>query len=115
MAEQTGPRRWPLVLIGLLAIGIYIYFSIEVIPPPRDERAPGTAADIAALAERDDVNLLFVLIDTLRADRMSAYGKALEPGQVVLAGSFIRPIEARKGDTIHADYGPWGSVSCYFS
>lgn len=49
------------------------------------------------------------------ADRMSTYGKALEPGQVVLAGSFIRPIEARKGDTIHADYGPWGSVSCYFS
>lgn len=49
------------------------------------------------------------------ADRMSQYGKALEPGQVVLAGSFIRPIEARKGDTIFADYGPWGTVSCYFA
>jgi 2-oxo-hept-3-ene-1,7-dioate hydratase len=31
------------------------------------------------------------------------------------AGSFIRPIETRKGDTIHADYGPSGSVSCYFA
>ncbi len=49
------------------------------------------------------------------ADRMHEYGKALEPGQVVLAGSFIRPIEARKGDTIVADYGPWGTVSCYFA
>ncbi|MDP4593374.1 MAG: 2-oxo-hepta-3-ene-1,7-dioic acid hydratase [Beijerinckiaceae bacterium] len=49
------------------------------------------------------------------AARMSEYGKALEPGQVVLAGSFIRPIEARKGDTIFADYGPWGTVSCYFA
>jgi len=39
---------------------------------------------------------------------------ALEPGQVVLAGSFIRPIEARKGDTIQADFGAYGSVSCYF-
>jgi 2-oxo-hept-3-ene-1,7-dioate hydratase len=39
----------------------------------------------------------------------------LEPGQVVLAGSFIRPIETRKGDTIQADYGPYGSVSCYFA
>ena len=38
-----------------------------------------------------------------------------EAGQVVLAGSFIRPIEARKGDTIQADYGPYGSVSCYFA
>jgi hypothetical protein len=42
-------------------------------------------------------------------------GLALEPGQVVLAGSFIRPIETRKGDTIQADYGPYGSVSCYFA
>ena len=36
-------------------------------------------------------------------------------GQVVLAGSFIRPIETRKGDTIQADFGPYGSVSCYFA
>jgi 2-oxo-hept-3-ene-1,7-dioate hydratase len=34
---------------------------------------------------------------------------------VVLAGSFIRPIETRKGDTIQADYGAYGSVSCYFA
>ena len=33
----------------------------------------------------------------------------------MLAGSFIRPIETRKGDTIQADYGPYGTVSCYFA
>jgi 2-oxo-hept-3-ene-1,7-dioate hydratase len=49
------------------------------------------------------------------ANKIAALGLALEPGQVVLAGSFIRPIEARKGDTIQADYGPYGSVSCYFA
>ena len=38
-----------------------------------------------------------------------------QAGQVVLAGSFIRPIETRKGDTIQADYRPYGSVSCYFA
>ena len=48
------------------------------------------------------------------ANKIAAQGLALEPGQVVLAGSFIRPIEARKGDTIQADYGPYGTVSCYF-
>ena len=42
-------------------------------------------------------------------------GHGLKAGEVVLSGSFIRPIEARKGDTIHADYGPLGTVSCYFS
>jgi 2-oxo-hept-3-ene-1,7-dioate hydratase len=49
------------------------------------------------------------------ANKIAPNGLALEPGQVVLAGSFIRPIETRKGDTIQADYGPYGSVSCYFA
>jgi 2-oxo-hept-3-ene-1,7-dioate hydratase len=49
------------------------------------------------------------------ANKIAPLDLALEPGQVVLAGSFIRPIETRKGDTIQADYGPYGSVSCYFA
>ena len=49
------------------------------------------------------------------ANKIAVHGLALEPGQVVLAGSFIRPIETRKGDTIQADYGAYGSVSCYFA
>ena len=49
------------------------------------------------------------------ANKIAPNGLALEVGQVVLAGSFIRPIETRKGDTIQADYGPYGSVSCYFA
>jgi 2-oxo-hept-3-ene-1,7-dioate hydratase len=49
------------------------------------------------------------------ANKVAPHGHALEPGQVVLAGSFIRPIETRKGDTIQADYGTYGSVSCYFA
>lgn len=48
------------------------------------------------------------------AKKIAPLGLALEPGQIVLAGSFIRPIEARKGDTIQADFGAYGSVSCYF-
>ena len=49
------------------------------------------------------------------ANKIAPNGLSLEAGQVVLAGSFIRPIETRKGDTIQADYGPYGSVSCYFA
>ena len=49
------------------------------------------------------------------ANKIAPLGLALEPGQVVLAGSFIRPIETRKGDTIQADYGAYGSVSCHFA
>ena len=49
------------------------------------------------------------------ANKLALHGIALEPGQVVLSGSFIRPIDARKGDTFHADYGPFGTVSCHFA
>ena len=49
------------------------------------------------------------------ANRLAQYGDGVEAGQIVLAGSFIRPIEARHGDTINADFGPYGSVSLYFA
>jgi 2-oxo-hept-3-ene-1,7-dioate hydratase len=49
------------------------------------------------------------------ANRLAEHGERLESGQVVLAGSFIRPIEVGPGDTITADYGPLGTVSCRFA
>lgn len=48
------------------------------------------------------------------ANRLASYGSEIKAGQIVLAGSFIRPVEARHGDTITADYGPLGTVSCFF-
>lgn len=48
------------------------------------------------------------------ANRLATQGQRIEAGQIVLSGSFIRPIEARHGDTIHADFGPLGSVAVFF-
>lgn len=48
------------------------------------------------------------------ARRLGRQGRSLAAGDVVLAGSFIRPIEVGSGDTVVADYGPFGTVSCYF-
>lgn len=48
------------------------------------------------------------------ANRLHRHGVSLQAGEVVLSGSFIRPIEVDAGDTIVADYGEFGSVSCYF-
>ncbi|HVO06557.1 MAG TPA: 2-oxo-hepta-3-ene-1,7-dioic acid hydratase, partial [Burkholderiaceae bacterium] len=48
------------------------------------------------------------------ANRLAPYGESLEPGQVVLAGSFTRPVFAARGDTLHADYGPLGGVAFRF-
>ncbi len=49
------------------------------------------------------------------ANRLALYGQRIEAGQIVLSGSFIRPIEARHGDTILADFGPLGTVGCFFA
>jgi 2-oxo-hept-3-ene-1,7-dioate hydratase len=49
------------------------------------------------------------------ANRLSLYGRSIAAGDIVLSGSFIRPVEARHGDTIVADFGPCGTVSVYFS
>ncbi len=48
------------------------------------------------------------------ANRLALYGEGIEAGQIVLAGSFIRPVEARHGDTINADFGPYGTIACHF-
>jgi 2-oxo-hept-3-ene-1,7-dioate hydratase len=49
------------------------------------------------------------------ANRLAPHGERLEAGEVVLSGSFTRPVDVRKGDTFHADYGLYGSVSCHFA
>lgn len=48
------------------------------------------------------------------SERMGQYGQRIEAGQVVLAGSFIAPIECPSGTRIAADYGAFGDVSVDF-
>lgn len=48
------------------------------------------------------------------ARRMAGYGQSIEPGQVILSGSFIRPVECPPGSQITADFGPFGSVAVSF-
>lgn len=48
------------------------------------------------------------------AARMGQYGQRIEPGQIILSGSFIRAMECPKGCQIHADFGAFGSLSCQF-
>lgn len=48
------------------------------------------------------------------ARRMAQYGQSIEPGQIILSGSFIRPVECPAGTRIHADFGTFGSVDINF-
>ena len=48
------------------------------------------------------------------ANKLAPFDVSLKPGQVILGGSFTRPVPARAGDTFHVDYGPLGAISCRF-
>lgn len=48
------------------------------------------------------------------ANKLAPFDTVLEPGHMMLSGSFTRPVWAGKGDTLHADFGPLGSVSVRF-
>jgi 2-oxo-hept-3-ene-1,7-dioate hydratase len=48
------------------------------------------------------------------ARRLARYGSRIEAGQVVLSGSFVRPVECPAGSRIHADFGDFGSVRIGF-
>ena len=48
------------------------------------------------------------------ANKLGQHGVALEPGHLVLAGSFTRVVLAKKGDTLHADFGALGGIAVQF-
>jgi 2-oxo-hept-3-ene-1,7-dioate hydratase len=48
------------------------------------------------------------------ANKLGAHGVSLEPGHIVLAGSFTRVVFARKGDTLNADFGQLGALAIQF-
>lgn len=71
--------------IGLLGGGLYLMRGDE--PRPR-----GTLEDVLALRNRSDLNVLFVLVDTLRADRLGTYGyqRDTSPNLDALASTGVR-------------------------
>jgi len=92
MTDKKNRRLWPFFLVALAALGLYAYTAVEVEPDAVASRPSGGIAEIEALADRDDTNILFVVIDTLRAERMSAYGyeRDTTPFLSKLASSGIR-------------------------
>ena len=48
------------------------------------------------------------------ANKLAPYDEILPSGQVILSGSFTRPVFACAGDVIHADFGDLGAVTCRF-
>jgi 2-oxo-hept-3-ene-1,7-dioate hydratase len=48
------------------------------------------------------------------ANKLAQHGDRLDAGEIVLAGSFTRPMWVQRGDSITGDYRELGTVSCRF-
>ena len=79
---------------------------------------------IAALCYRNDVieesGVAAAVLDhpangvAWLANKFARLGRALEAGQVILSGSFVRPVPAQAGDSFRADFGPLGVIRVQF-
>ncbi|GFZ77155.1 2-oxo-hept-4-ene-1,7-dioate hydratase [Nesterenkonia alkaliphila] len=49
------------------------------------------------------------------ANKLSQHGDSLSAGEIILAGSFTRPMWVERGDTVLCDYGDLGTVTCRFN
>jgi 2-oxo-hept-3-ene-1,7-dioate hydratase len=48
------------------------------------------------------------------ANKLAELGVAIEAGELILTGSFVRPVWAQAGDSIVADFGDLGTVDMDF-
>ena len=48
------------------------------------------------------------------ANKIAPYNEQLNAGDIVLAGSFTRPVRGERGDTFQADYGALGQIAFRF-
>ena len=48
------------------------------------------------------------------ANKFHHHGARLEAGEIILAGSFTRPLWVQRGDDVLCDYGPMGEITCRF-
>jgi 2-oxo-hept-3-ene-1,7-dioate hydratase len=48
------------------------------------------------------------------ANKFHQHGARLEAGEIILAGSFTRPMWVSRGDVVRCDYGPMGVIECRF-
>jgi 2-oxo-hept-3-ene-1,7-dioate hydratase len=94
-----GPERHPIDAFDLRRVGAIV---------KRDGVVEETGLGAGVLD--DPVTGILWLVH-----RLAHYGHGLKAGEIVLSGSFIRPIEAPSGSRFEADFGPFGSVTLSFA
>jgi arylsulfatase A-like enzyme len=81
--------RLSVALAIAVLVALYIGTVLDVYIDPRDEK---TIEAVRGFAGRDDTSVVFILVDTLRADRLGTYGyeRDTSPGLDYLAETGVR-------------------------
>lgn len=69
-----GNRIWITASLAVVVVALLLSVDLE---PPSEVRPPGGPEQVEALpalVEAGELNVIFILVDTLRADHLSAYG-----------------------------------------
>jgi arylsulfatase len=92
MTTTLLQKNWPWLLVAGLIVLWLLSTTVEFNPPVGDPRPLGDKDDILKLAEREDLNVMFLVIDTLRSDRLGSYGyeRDTSPAMDAIASKGVR-------------------------
>jgi arylsulfatase A-like enzyme len=80
MWQRILASRWFYIVAGTLMVAAFLASQVRF---GSDSRPKGSPTEILELGQREDLNLLFILIDTLRSDRLGTYGYERDTSPVI--------------------------------
>ena len=93
MQKLSSGKPWIGLVVAAVVVVVVLSLFVEIRDPNQwDWRRAGSVRDIERLREREDVNVLFILVDTLRAEHLGSYGYPHETSPLLdqLAASGVR-------------------------
>jgi arylsulfatase A-like enzyme len=91
--KESSNKTWVGLVVGLILVVSVLSLFVEIRDPNEwDFRERGSIDDIRDMSTRDDLNVLFIVVDTLRAEHLGSYGYPKETSPLLdeIAASGIR-------------------------
>ena len=116
--ETRQPRKLADVIADFAAAAGVVLGTQRIAPRPFDFRRTEATAYKNEVAEVTGTGAAVLGDPTLSvvwlANKLATAGCALKAGDILLAGSFTKPVTAARGDVMRADYGRLGEISFKF-